>query len=91
MNQATPRPAKRKTTNTAAQKAASRDKCTLLLDSDVSLKLSVAAHLRGLDRSELVNELLADALRYVVVSIRGQSHVSATSDAGVSQVEATAA
>jgi hypothetical protein len=42
------------------------------------MKLSVAAHLRKLDRSELVNELLAEALRYVVISLRGQNTQSAS-------------
>jgi hypothetical protein len=68
---------KRKNATAAARKAADREKCTLLLNRDTSVKLSVAAHLRGLDRSELVNELLAESLRYVVVSIRSQSPGSA--------------
>jgi hypothetical protein len=75
---------RRRNVSQAARKPADREKCTLLLHSDVSIKLSVAAHIRGLDRSELVNELLSDALRYVVVSIRGQSTGSARGDAEVS-------
>lgn len=81
---------KRRNATGATRKAATREKCTLLLQPDVSIKLSVAAHLRGLDRSELVNELLAEALRYVVVSIRGQSPVSASHAADVSQENAAA-
>jgi hypothetical protein len=77
MNQTTAATPKRRNAPALARKASNREKCTLLLQPDVSIKLSVAAHLRGLDRSELVNELLADALRYVVVSIRGQSSGSA--------------
>jgi hypothetical protein len=67
LSQASPRTPKRQ----AARQADGRDKCTLLLDADTSLKLTVAAHLRGLDRSDLVNELLSDALRHVVISLRG--------------------
>jgi hypothetical protein len=91
MNQATATTPKRRTANAATRKAGNREKCTLLLQSDVSIKLSVAAHLRGLDRSELVNELLADALRYVVVSIRGQSSDRPILGADSSQVNSTAA
>jgi hypothetical protein len=68
---------KRRNTAAAVRKNADREKCTLLLNRDTSVKLSVAAHLRGLDRSELVNELLAESLRYVVISLRGQSPGSA--------------
>ena len=91
MNQTAAQTPRRRNASAAIRKATGREKCTLLLQPDVSIKLSVAAHLRGLDRSELVNELLADALRYVVVSIRGQSTGSATSDADVSRADTTAA
>jgi hypothetical protein len=91
MNQAATQMSKRRNAQQAARKPAERDKCTLLLSSDVSLKLTVAAHLRGLDRSELVNELLTEALRHVVISLRGQSSSSASHAGDVSEVEATAA
>jgi hypothetical protein len=80
MNQPVARTPKRKNAHRATPKDAPRDKCTLLLDADTSLKLTVAAHLRQMDRSEFVNELLADALRHVVISLRGQgqSPVSAS-------------
>jgi hypothetical protein len=70
MSQPSLRTPRRRNAQQAARKADHRDKCTLLLDSDTSLKLTVAAHLRGIDRSELVNELLSDALRHVVISLR---------------------
>jgi hypothetical protein len=44
----------------------------------MSMKLSIEAHRRGLDRSDTINQLLADALRHVVISIREQSPISAT-------------
>ena len=78
MNPTSAKPSKRRAANTSVRKASEREKCTLLLDADTSVKLSVAGHLRGLDRSTLVNQLLADALRYVVISIRGQSSDSAS-------------
>jgi hypothetical protein len=65
---------------------AERSRCTILLDGDIDRKLSVAAHLRGLDRSELVNEVLANALRYIVISVRGQNGVSAESAGDVNPV-----
>ena len=80
MNPTSAKPSKRRAANTSVRKPSEREKCTLLLDADTSVKLSVAAHLRGLDRSTLVNQLLADALRYVVISIRGQSSDSASRD-----------
>jgi hypothetical protein len=81
---------KRTSAAAATKKAADREKCTLLLHKDTSVKLSVEAHLRNLDRSELVNELLADSLRHVVISIRGQSPGSASQAAGVNLAGAIA-
>lgn len=72
------KPSKRRAANASARKTVQREKCTLLLDGDLSIKLSVAAHLRGVDRSTMVNQLLADALRHVIISIRGQSNDSAS-------------
>jgi hypothetical protein len=91
MNQTTTQPSRRKGGPRGVRKATEREKCTLCLDRDTSIKLSVAAHLRGLDRSELVNELLSEALRYVVISLRATSNGSASLDAGISQGEIAAA
>jgi hypothetical protein len=91
MIQTTARPSKRRNANTATRKV---DKCTLLLPSDLSIRLTVAAHLRGLDRSELATELLGEALKYVVISLRGHSPSSASStvdSSPASQENATAA
>jgi hypothetical protein len=79
MNSTATPASKRPRGSQAARKAVQRDKCTLLLDRDTSIKLGVAAHIRGIDRSDLVNELLAEALRYVVISLRGHSPSSASS------------
>jgi hypothetical protein len=97
MVQTTSRPAKRPRGNTATRKV---DKCTLLLPSDLSIRLTVAAHLRGLDRSELATELLGEALKYVIISLRGQSSGPAIAvtredrleaDGGVREVDVAAA
>jgi hypothetical protein len=85
MNQTTAQALKRTRAHATARKASQRDRCTLLLPSDLSLRLTVAAHLRGLDRSELATELLAEALRSIVISVRGQSPSSAKPDGDVSQ------
>lgn len=76
MSQTTTRPRKRQN-----GKADARSKHTLLLDGDISRKLSVAASLRDMDRSDLVNEVLADALRYIVISVRGQGQSIASASA----------
>jgi hypothetical protein len=91
MNLATPKTPKRRAASLAGRQAVQRDKCTLLLNPNTSIKLSVAAALKGVDRSDLVNELLEDALRHIVISVRGQSPISATPSDDVSQEKATAA
>ncbi len=52
-------------------KGAERLKCSLLLTPENDLRLTVLASLRGTDRSTLLNSILDDALRGVVVSLRG--------------------
>ena len=52
-------------------KGAERLKCSLLLTTENDLRLTVLASLRGTDRSTLLNSILDDALRGVVVSLRG--------------------
>jgi hypothetical protein len=47
-------------------------KCSLLLSKENDLRLTVLASLRSTDRSTLLNVILDDALRGVVVSLRGQ-------------------
>jgi len=91
MNHSAAKPSKRRNASQATRKATDREKCTLLLDSDTSVKLSVAAHLRGVDRSTLVNMLLAESLRYVVISIRGQSNDRLDSGADVNLEDPIAA
>ncbi len=52
-------------------KATDRHKCSLLLTPENDLRLTVLATLRNTDRSTLLNSILDDALRGVVVSLRG--------------------
>lgn len=57
---------------TSRTKGAERLKCSLLLTKENDLRLTVLASLRDTDRSSLLNTILDDALRGVVVSLRGQ-------------------
>jgi hypothetical protein len=52
-------------------KATERLKCSLLLTPENDLRLTVLASLRGTDRSTLLNSILDETLRGVVVSLRG--------------------
>lgn len=63
----------KKTTRAKAAKGKGpeRLKCSLLLTRENDLRLTVLASLKGLDRSSLLNTILDDALRGVVVSLRG--------------------
>ena len=60
-----------KAAKTTKSKGAERLKCSLLLTAENDLRLTVLATLRGVDRSTLLNSILDDALRGVVVSLRG--------------------
>jgi hypothetical protein len=84
---------KRTRANAATRKAVPRDRCTLCLDPMLSMKLGIEAHRRNLDRSDVVNLILAEALRHIVISVRdqGQSSGSASHAGDVSQAEVAAA
>ena len=66
-------PKSKKTSKPKPQKskAPERLKCSLLLTKENDLRLTVLASLKGTDRSALVNTILDEALRGVVVSLRG--------------------
>ena len=57
---------------TPKSKAPERLKCSLLLTRENDIRLTVLASLKGTDRSALLNVILDEALRGVVVSLRGQ-------------------
>jgi hypothetical protein len=74
---------KKKTTRGKTQKTKpERLKCSLLLTRENDLRLTVLASLRNKDRSTLLNELLDDCLRGVVVSLRGLLATDSGTDAG---------
>ena len=62
---------KRQTTKPAARQAAQKVKATLHLTVEASQRLTVHAAMLGLDRSELVEQLIRDHLKRFVVSDRG--------------------
>src|SRR3954471_13329947 len=77
-----PKTKKGKASKTAKSKTSERLKCSLLLTKENDLRLTVLASLKGTDRSTLLNIILDDALRGVVVSLRGSL---ATGDAGAGE------
>lgn len=84
----------KKTTRAKAPKsrAPERLKCSLLLTKENDLRLTVLASLKGTDRSTLLNSILDDALRGVVVSLRGQLATESGAGEGlVSEAEPEAA
>lgn len=68
---ANPKRTKGKVAKVAKGRAPERLKCSLLLTRENDLRLTVLASLKGTDRSNLLNTILDDALRGVVVSLRG--------------------
>jgi hypothetical protein len=91
MNPTTAQALKRTRANAAVRKATARDRCTLCLDPLTSMKLSIEAHRKGLDRSDVVNAILADALRHIVISVREHSPSSTSSAVDSSPVSPEAA
>ena len=93
MNPTTAQALKRTRANAALRRTTPRDRCTLCLDPMLSMKLGIEAHRRGLDRSDTVNAILAEALKHIVISVRGQetSLVSANHADHVSSSDAAAA
>lgn len=83
---------KSRAVKTPKGKAPERLKCSLLLSRENDLRLTVLASIKGTDRSSLINAILDDALRGVVVSLRGQLATESGAGAGLSQeAEAEAA
>ncbi len=72
-------------------KGAERLKCSLLLTPENDLRLTVLATLRGTDRSTLLNSILDDALRGVVVSLRGALAAEGGGEGGAEQADPEAA
>ena len=91
MNPTTAQALKRTRANAALRRTTPRDRCTLCLDPMLSMKLGIEAHRRGLDRSDTVNAILAEALRHIVISVREHSSDRPNPGADSSQVNQEAA
>ena len=85
-------PKSRKTSKQKPQKskAPERLKCSLLLTRENDLRLTVLASVKGTDRSALINAILDDALRGVVVSLRGALANEGGAGGGVQESDAEA-
>jgi hypothetical protein len=55
------------------KKTPARRKHTIILTTETSMRLGIEAQRRGVDRSATTEAILADGLRHIVISIRGQS------------------
>ena len=94
MSTDTGNPKSKKTTKQKSpkSKAPERLKCSLLLTKENDLRLTVLASLKGTDRSTLINTILDDALRGVVVSLRGQlATESGVGEGGTTEPDSEAA
>lgn len=65
------KPRKRSAVKAAGRQAGSKVKATIHLSLEASQRLTVHAAMMGLDRSELVEQLIRDHLKRFVVSDRG--------------------
>ena len=77
------KPRKRMAAKASARPSPDKVKVSIVLSTDVDFKLSVHAAALRIDRSALVNQVLADALKRYVVSDRGK-----TADQGAEVVSA---
>ena len=62
---------KSKSTKTRKDQGAERIKTSVLLSRSVHIRIGALAGIRGVDKSTLINSLLEEATRGVVVSLRG--------------------
>lgn len=60
-----------RSTRASGGKLPERTKVSLILSRENDMRLTVLAAVRGIDRSTLINTILDEALRGVVVSLRG--------------------
>lgn len=78
------RPRKRQAAKAAERRPAEKVKATIHLTLEASQRLTVHAAMMGMDRSELVEQLIKDHLKRFVVSDRGggSSEGSSSESAG---------
>ncbi len=62
---------KSRTAKTRKDQGADRIKTSVLLNRSLDIKLRALSGIRGVDKSSLINSLLEEATRGVVVSLRG--------------------
>ncbi len=65
------KPKRSKATKTRKDQGAERIKTSVLLSRSVDIKIRALSGIRGVDKSTLINSLLEEATRGVVVSLRG--------------------
>lgn len=65
------KPKRSKATKTRKDQGAERIKTSVLLSRSVHIRIGALAGIRGVDKSTLINSLLEEATRGVVVSLRG--------------------
>ncbi len=65
------KPKKPKTTKTRKEQGHERIKTSVILSRSVDIKIRALSGIRGVDKSTLINSLLEEATRGVVVSLRG--------------------
>jgi hypothetical protein len=70
-DQSSGKPRKRPAAKPAKSQAASKVKATIHLSLEASQRLTIHAAMMGMDRSELVEQLIRENLRRFVVSDRG--------------------
>lgn len=80
------KPKKSRTTKTRRDQGADRIKTSVLLARSVDIKIRALAGIRGVDKSTLINSLLEEATRGVVVSLRGP-FAAESSGAGEAEAE----
>jgi hypothetical protein len=65
------KPKKSRGAKTRKDPAADRVKTSVLLSRSVDVRIRALAGIRGVDKSTLINSLLEEATRGVVISLRG--------------------
>jgi putative ribosome biogenesis GTPase RsgA len=65
------KPKRSKAAKTRKDQGAERIKTSVLLSRSVDIKIRALSGIRGVDKSTLINSLLEEATRGVVVSLRG--------------------
>lgn len=76
------KPKKSRTPKTRKDQGADRVKTSVLLSRSVDIRIRALSGIRGVDKSTLINSLLDEATRGVVVQLRGAFATEAGAEAG---------